>query len=70
MQTLTVTPTDIRVGDILCGDDGVPFAKAATVKTRRARGRVSVRVTTTGLDGTGEGMPVSFPAGSNAIVQR
>ncbi|MFH9225919.1 hypothetical protein [Streptomyces lydicus] len=65
MQTITIPATDIRPGDRLCGDDGVPFA-LVTYRT----GRKAVKCQTRTLDDKEPFLPVRFGVGTTAVVQR
>lgn len=63
-MTLTIQATDIQPGDVLCGDDGIPFARV-TYRT----GRTAVKVKTETLEGV-PFLPVRYPVGTTAVVQR
>ncbi|MFJ3084425.1 hypothetical protein ACIPJG_32370 [Streptomyces halstedii] len=65
MQTITVPAVDIRPGDRLCGDDGVPFA-LVSYRT----GKTHIKCLTRTLDDTMPFLPVRFPVGTSAVVQR
>jgi hypothetical protein len=61
----TVPATDLKKHNVLCGDDGRPFAVVNDVKVRKSG---AVWTSTYGLDDGAAWLPVSFPAGSTAVV--
>lgn len=62
-STQRIAPAHILAGMKLADDNGTPFA----IVTKTQKRGTSVRCLTTALDG-GPYFPVSFPAGTHAMV--
>lgn len=54
-------PANLRDGDLLCGEDGAPFARVMGVPDMYTSGAVVVATTE---------LTVEFPAGTFAVVDR